>query len=283
MNLDGTVGNMEDENNFHFPILMSVQPLISFSIDHEEFLAKVPSVVTSNKVEKINVRVYTRSCMRFKWLNHGADMSNVRGANREVLINRLTIRNFLLKWAFFGGKDISATPAVANGVYFPSWSGYLYAINAFNGVLMWKQNLSQLTGLNGIGIGVKVTLSRSTPTIANDLLFIGIYGPAVVTVVTRFSGRLVWSAQLDPRPRVQITQPGTFYMGLNSQYTDYARPSYLSERKDFPEFILVCGSPVECGYRHSGSDVGDFAPDKKTSSFGCRHLGLWLEKKEDGW
>ncbi|KAJ6365826.1 hypothetical protein OIU76_030579 [Salix suchowensis] len=148
------------------------------------------------------------------WLNHGADISNTRSAKGEVRINRLTVKNLRLKWTFFAGKDISATPAIANGVvYFPSWNGFLYAVNAFDGALIWKQNLSQITGLSGTGIVVNVTVSRSTPTIADDLLLVGIYGPAVVIALTRASGRLVWSTQLDPRPRAQITQSGTFYKG----------------------------------------------------------------------
>lgn len=131
-----------------------------------------------------------------------------------MLINPVTVRNLRLRWSFYAGKDISATPAVANGVvYFPSWNGYLYAVNAFNGALIWEQNLSKLTGLSGTGIVVNVTVSRSTPTIAGDLLIVGIYGPAVVVVVSRSNGRLVWSTQLDPRPRSQITMSGSFYMG----------------------------------------------------------------------
>ncbi|KAJ6739735.1 POLYVINYLALCOHOL DEHYDROGENASE-LIKE [Salix koriyanagi] len=122
------------------------------------------------------------------WLNHGADISNTRSAKGEVRINRLTVKNLRLKWTFF-------------------------AVNAFDGALIWKQNLSQITGLSGTGIVVNVTVSRSTPTIADDLLLVGIYGPAVVIALTRASGRLVWSTQLDPRPRAQITQSGTFYKG----------------------------------------------------------------------
>lgn len=141
-------------------------------------------------------------------------MNNRRYAYGEVLINPVTVRNLRLRWSFYAGKDISATPAVANGVvYFPSWNGYLYAVNAFNGALIWEQNLSKLTGLSGTGIVVNVTVSRSTPTIAGDLLIVGIYGPAVVVVVSRSNGRLVWSTQLDPRPRSQITMSGSFYMG----------------------------------------------------------------------
>ncbi|KAJ7953774.1 Polyvinylalcohol dehydrogenase [Quillaja saponaria] len=148
------------------------------------------------------------------WLNHGGEIGNQRNAFGEVLINPITARNLQLRWKFHAGKDISATPAVANGVvYFPSWNGNLYAVNAFNGALIWKQNLSQLTGLSGTGIVVNVTVSRSTPTIVNDLLIVGIYGPAVVIAVTRYSGRLVWSTQLDPRPRTMITMSGTAYQG----------------------------------------------------------------------
>ncbi|KAM5567146.1 hypothetical protein ABKV19_015318 [Rosa sericea] len=156
------------------------------------------------------------------WLNHGGDNSNRRYANGELLINPRTVLKMQQKWSFFAGKDITATPAVADGrVYFPSWNGFLYAVNAFTGALIWKQNLSQLTGLNGTGVVVNVTVSRSTPTIAGNLLIVGIYGPAVVIAVDRSNGRLVWSTQLDPRPRTMITMSGTvllgsFYVGVSS-------------------------------------------------------------------
>ena len=77
--------------------------------------------------------------------------------------------------------------------------------------------LSALTGLNGTGIVVNVTVSRSTPTVVDGLLIIGIYGPAVVIAVDRLNGKLVWSTQLDPRPRVLITMSGTAYQGLVNQ------------------------------------------------------------------
>ncbi|CAI0386824.1 unnamed protein product [Linum tenue] len=156
------------------------------------------------------------------WLNHGADITNSRRAIGEVLINRFTVKNLKLRWTFYAGRDISATPAVADGVvYFPSWNGYIYAVTASRGNLIWQQNLNQLTGLNGTGVVVNVTVSRTTPTIAGDLAIFGIYGPAVVIAVDRRTGRLVWSTQLDPRPRVLITQSGTYfnralYIGVSS-------------------------------------------------------------------
>lgn len=91
------------------------------------------------------------------------------------------------------GNDVTATPAVADGVvYFPAWDGNLYAVNAINGSLVWKQNLGQLTGLSPTGVVVNVTVSRSTPTIVGDRLIVGIYGPAIVIAVDRITGRLLW-------------------------------------------------------------------------------------------
>ncbi|KAK9283497.1 hypothetical protein L1049_011743 [Liquidambar formosana] len=55
----------------------------------------------------------------------------------------------------------------------------MYAVNAFNGALVWKQNLSELTGLSGTGIVVNVTLSRSTRSVVGDRLIFGIYGQSL--------------------------------------------------------------------------------------------------------
>ncbi|PSS28718.1 Polyvinylalcohol dehydrogenase [Actinidia chinensis var. chinensis] len=149
-----------------------------------------------------------------EWFNHGGDIDNTRSAKGELLINPITVPKLRLKWKFFAGKDISATPAVANGVvYFPSWNGYIYVVNAFSGRLIWKQNLGELTGLSGTGTVVNVSVSRATPTIAGDLLIIGIYGPAFVIAVSRSAGNLIWSTRLDPRPLALITSSGTVYMG----------------------------------------------------------------------
>ncbi|GFY88426.1 hypothetical protein Acr_06g0003660 [Actinidia rufa] len=139
----------------------------------------------------------------------------LRSAKGELLISPITVPKLRLKWKFFAGKDISATSAVANGVvYFPSWNGYIYVVNAFSSRLIRKQNLGELTGMSGTGTVVNVSVSRATPTIAGDILIIGIYGPAFVIAVSRSAGNLIWSTRLDPRPLALITSSGTFYMGL---------------------------------------------------------------------
>ena len=151
-----------------------------------------------------------------EWLNHGGDLYNRRYASTETKISPETASKLRLKWEFYAGKDITATPAIFNGtLYFPSWNGYLYAVKASDGSLVWKQNLQKLTGLNATGFvnNVNWTVSRATPTIAGDMLIIGIYGPAVVIAVKQATGRLVWSTQLDSNPAGVVTMSGTFHMG----------------------------------------------------------------------
>ncbi|KAJ0094455.1 hypothetical protein Patl1_15836 [Pistacia atlantica] len=132
----------------------------------------------------------------FDWLNHGGDLNNRRYASEEVLINPSTVKKLRLRWKF-------------------------YAVNAFSGALIWKKNLGELTGLNGTGIIVNVTVSRTTPAIAGGLLIVGIYGPAVVIAVTRSNGRLLWYTQPDSRSRAQITMSGTVYLGLSDGRCSY--------------------------------------------------------------
>lgn len=102
-----------------------------------------------------------------QWLNHGKDLTNRRFAYEEENISPVTVSQLQLKWKFVAGKDITATPAIFDGIlYFPSWNGNLYAVDAESGSLVWKKNLGELTGLNATGFVVNVdsSVSRSTPT-----------------------------------------------------------------------------------------------------------------------
>ncbi|PIN25332.1 Polyvinyl alcohol dehydrogenase (cytochrome) [Handroanthus impetiginosus] len=171
-----------------------------------------------------------------EWFTHGGDITNRRNGIGGT-INPISVRAGLLRqrWKFLAGFDITATPSVAGRVvYFPSWNGNLYAVDAGNGRLIWKQSLGQLTGIPPTGRYVNVTVSRSTPVVAGDLLLVGIYGPAYVVAVRRATGQLVWTSLLDPGPLSLITQSGTFYNGLvhiempyNTMFLRQARAFYV--------------------------------------------------------
>ncbi|XP_021674387.2 uncharacterized protein LOC110660389 [Hevea brasiliensis] len=179
------------------------------------------------------------------WINHGGDIYNRRYANKETKISPQTVFKLRLKWEFFAGKDISATPAIFNAtLYFPSWNGYLYALKASDGSLVWKQNLQSLTGLNGLIFNNNSIISRSTPTIADDLLIIGIYGPAFIIAVERSTGKLVRSTQLETHPASLITMSGTYYKGAF-----YVGTSSLEEALSIKQCCTFRGSFLKVDVR----------------------------------
>lgn len=149
-----------------------------------------------------------------EWVNHGGNIYNRRYAEGETKISPSTASQLSLRWEFNAGKDISATPAISGGiVYFPSWNGYIYAVKAADGSLIWKQNLQQLTGLNLTVTVTNVTamVSVATPTVADDKLLVTIYGPAYVVAMELGTGQLLWTSQLDTHPAAAITMSGTYY------------------------------------------------------------------------
>lgn len=176
-------------------------------------------------------------------------MHNRRYADKEWKISPESVSNLRLKWKFYAGNDTTATPAIFNGtLYFPSWNGYIYAVKASDGSLIWKKNLQKLTGLEATGfvLNVNWTVSRSTPTVAGDLLIVGIYGPAVVIAVERSTGKLVWLTRLDSIPTGVITVSGTYYQGLVSYRSLDLLSTFLSRKSHrfiffifFPHFLFI--------------------------------------------
>jgi outer membrane protein assembly factor BamB len=90
-------------------------------------------------------------------------------------------------------------------VYFPSSDGYLYAVCATTGNVIWQKNLTKLTKS-------PITIfSRTTPVVTKHLLLVAIYGPALMLALDRSTGDIVWSTLLDPNPLAVLTMSGTVY------------------------------------------------------------------------
>ncbi|KAL7140940.1 hypothetical protein ABFS83_08G020600 [Erythranthe nasuta] len=207
------------------------------------------------------------------WLNHGGDIYNRRYAAGETRISPSTASQLRLKWKFHAGNDITATPAIFGGVvYFPSWNGYIYAVRAVDGTLVWKKNLKALTGLNATVFFTNGTLvSRATPTAAGDKLIIGIYGPAYVIAVARATGQLVWKRQLDNHPAAIITMSGTYY----AKYL-YVGVSSLEETSSIENCCTFRGSLAKLDIQ-TGSVIWQtyMLPDNHRTTGGYAGAALW--------
>ena len=129
---------------------------------------------------------------------YGQNLQNTSNGNNQVDISKQNVSRLRPKWVFTTGGDVSTRAAVVNGVaYFPDWAGNLYAVNTSNGRLQWSHQLSDY----GLAAG---TVSRSTPTYSNGVLYVGTQftGDAasggVMLAINATTGHLVWKAQPVP-------------------------------------------------------------------------------------
>lgn len=126
-------------------------------------------------------------------------------AQAVTSINTTNVGSLGIDWTFTDHGDVSATPTVADGaVYFPDFGGYLNAVNAKNGHLIWEQQISTYDGEAG-------QVSRNSPLVVGNELILGDNagsaqsGGAHLFAVNRKTGALLWSQQVDTNPAAVIT------------------------------------------------------------------------------
>jgi len=133
------------------------------------------------------------------WPMFGQNLNNT--ASNVTNIGK-KVSSLKVKWTFTTGGDVSARAAVVDGVvYFPDWAGNLYAVNASDGTLKWKHQLSDY----GLPSG---TYARATPTVAAGTLYLGTQsaplnppalavGGAWLLSIKAATGDLKWMTQLE--------------------------------------------------------------------------------------
>src|SRR5438105_2923139 len=100
------------------------------------------------------------------WTMGGQNLSNWRNQSTTG-ITAQNVAGLKTKWVFTTQGNVSATPAVANGiVYFPDFAGNFYAVNATTGVQVWTQQVSYWTGISG-------NYARTDPVIYKNMVILG--------------------------------------------------------------------------------------------------------------
>ena len=137
------------------------------------------------------------------WRFAGHDISDSRTQPLETLITTANVGSLAPKWVFATHGNVSATPTVAGGVvYFPDSGGYLNAVDAKTGKLVWQQQIAAYDGASG-------SRSRDSPAIYGQRIIVGDNSPkaggARVLAVSRGTGKLLWNTQVDSHPAAIIT------------------------------------------------------------------------------
>jgi len=164
----------------------------------------------------------TSGGLNIQWPVAGQNLADTRSQPSETTINASNASRLAVKWVFSTAGSVSATPTVAgNIVYFPDWSGNIYAVNKNTGAQIWSRSVSTYTGLAG-------DFSRTSPAVyGNYLVFgdnqgqLGPHQGANEIAVNRFTGDLLWIAKIDSHIAAIVTgspiiSGGTVYQGVSS-------------------------------------------------------------------
>jgi len=128
------------------------------------------------------------------WPMFGQNLANTAGTTQSG-ITPANVRKLQPKWTFTTGGDVSARAAVVDKVaYFPDWGGSVSAVNANNGKLIWSHPLSDY-GLSGSFDGTYH--SRTSPAVANGVLYVGTQEGAWLLAINAATGTLRWKTQLE--------------------------------------------------------------------------------------
>jgi polyvinyl alcohol dehydrogenase (cytochrome) len=168
-----------------------------------------------------------------QWPVAGQNLHNTHFNAAEHQISPANASTLAPKWVLTTAGNVTATPTVADGVvYVPDLGGKLWAVNASSGAVLWSHTIASYTGITG-------DVSRTSPAVYGDELIMGdgyignsVVAPAHVFAVNRFTGRLLWSTQVDSFPGSIITSSpvvhaGVAYLGIASKEEALAtRPGY---------------------------------------------------------
>jgi len=150
-----------------------------------------------------------------EWLSGGQNLGDDRFQPDETAINVKTAARLAPRWTLMMAGDVSATPAVVDGVvYIPDWGGYLSAIKASDGDVIWRRLISSYNGIAG-------SVSRTDPVVDGSTLVIGTQTGADIIAINTATGARKWITRADAHPAAQITgspviDKHVVYVGVSS-------------------------------------------------------------------
>lgn len=184
--------------------------------------------------------------MTYKITTHGYSKENTRNADDgpvPSLLSSKNVGNISMMWAFNTAGWETATPSYYHGkAYFPDRAGYLYAVEKSTGNLHWSVFLPGYTGIEG-------DYSRTTPSIREELIVLGMQGSGMLLAVHLANGMFAWSTVINDHPLAIVTMSPAIdadwiFVGVSSnEESASSDPSYpcCSFRANFVKVRLHSG------------------------------------------
>ncbi len=156
-----------------------------------------------------------------EWRSFGKDLSNTRHQERERAIAHADVPTLGPAWTFSsveagGAGDFTGTPVIADGcLYVGSNRGWVFALNADTGALVWKAQVPEGGGINAsVGVADGRVYAAVSRTSRGDG---GCPDPCVGPYLVAFdqaTGDVVWhTTPLDTQPGADVYASPIVYQG----------------------------------------------------------------------
>lgn len=187
------------------------------------------------------------------WPMYARDLAGSHYNPHEKQLTPETVSRLKPKWIFETGADVSAQPTVVGGViYFGSWDGKEYAVDAKTGKKIWEFESG--------------APSRSGAAYSDGVLYFADVNARLFALNAK-TGAQIWKTKTDPHPMTIATSApiyynGRVYIGISSR----------------EEVVMAGNSKYECCTFRGG--VAAF--DAKTGAQVWRFYTVTDEPKEQG-
>src|SRR5690349_19381575 len=133
------------------------------------------------------------------WPVFGRDIMGSHHNPDESKLTPQTVANLKTKWVFQTEGDVSSQPILANGVvYFGSWDGHEYAVDAKTGQKIWAYDCGQST--------------RGAAAYADGVLYFGDIAGYLYALDAK-TGVQKWKKRIDSHPNTVATSSPIYYQG----------------------------------------------------------------------
>ncbi|KAL8647677.1 MAG: hypothetical protein Q9226_006338 [Calogaya cf. arnoldii] len=192
-------------------LIALVLTAIVFAVAHDSAVELTFSEHQARNVHGQQLRPHSRGT----WLGWGAGIYNDRRASpdaRVISVNVASLHQTCRKIYAYGE---STPPLVVDGTaYYPTWNGLFVALDYANCKVLWETNITRLIDQYNFKYSTVLRpISRTTPALYKNILFIGTQANALLLAINRRNGKLVDTIQVSDHPLAIVTQSPTFWQG----------------------------------------------------------------------